>query len=149
MDKRIDMVYRMQKYLSILRKIAGWTTEELGKRIGVTKQTISNLENRKVAMSKTQYIAIRTVLEYEIQIVNENAVLKRAIEIVFNSKVSLNEQDEQLLYNALKNVAAAAVGGIEKQQLYMLSTTLLSQLKVYNGYGNDTSNYPYKWIEEI
>lgn len=79
MDKRISVLCIMQKYLPILRKINGWTTEELGKRIGVTKQTISNLENRKVVMTKTQYLALRTVFEYEMRVVDENMVLKRVI----------------------------------------------------------------------
>ena len=44
----------MQKHLQVLRKISGWTAEDLGQRLGVTKQTISNLENRKVDMTKAQ-----------------------------------------------------------------------------------------------
>ena len=53
------------------RKLAGWTSEELGKKVGVTKQTISNLETGRSQMTKMQYIAIRTVLEYQAQN-NEN-----------------------------------------------------------------------------
>ena len=45
MDKRISVLSIMQKYLPILRKINGWTTEDLGKRVGVTKQTIDNVSN--------------------------------------------------------------------------------------------------------
>ena len=38
----------MQDNLSDLRKIAGWTAEVLAKKLGITKQTISNIENQKV-----------------------------------------------------------------------------------------------------
>ena len=62
-DKEIE---KLQTNLQAIRKVAGWTTEELGEQIGVTKQTISNLENRKTKMTKTQYIALRTVIDYEI-----------------------------------------------------------------------------------
>ena len=49
---------KLQKYLPLIRNAAGWTAEELGNKIGVTKQTISNLENQKTKMSKTQYLEI-------------------------------------------------------------------------------------------
>lgn len=53
--------------LSSIRKIAGWTAATLGDKIGVTKQTISNLENQKSPMTFTQYIAIRAVLDAEVE----------------------------------------------------------------------------------
>lgn len=37
----------MQDNLCDLRKIAGWTAETLAGKLGITKQTISNLENQK------------------------------------------------------------------------------------------------------
>ena len=55
----------LQKYLPMLRKLYGWTMEQLGDRIGVTKQTISNLERGNPKMTKLQYIAIRSVFELE------------------------------------------------------------------------------------
>lgn len=55
----------LQDSLPIIRRAGGWTAEEFGSMIGVTKQTISNLENKKTPMNKTQYIAIRTILDYE------------------------------------------------------------------------------------
>ena len=49
-----EIISFLQDNLSSVRKIAGWTTEEFGDKIGVTKQTISNLENKKTAMTRTQ-----------------------------------------------------------------------------------------------
>ena len=46
-DIRVRQVERLQENLATLRKLAGWTAEELGDKIGVTKQTISNWENYK------------------------------------------------------------------------------------------------------
>ena len=51
----------MQDNLCELRKISGWTAENLAKKLGVTKQTISNLENQKVKLSRVQYIAIQQI----------------------------------------------------------------------------------------
>lgn len=56
----------MQDNLCELRKVAGWTAETLARKLGVTKQTISNLENQKVKLSRVQYIAIRSVFECEV-----------------------------------------------------------------------------------
>ena len=51
----------MQDNLCDLRKVAGWTAETLAGKLGITKQTISNLENQKVKLSRIQYIAIRAI----------------------------------------------------------------------------------------
>ena len=60
-------IENLQTHLYLLRSAVGWSAEELGERIGVTRQTINNLEakNPRSKMTKTQYIAIRTVLEAE------------------------------------------------------------------------------------
>jgi len=140
----------MQKYLIILRKIAGWTTEDLGRRIGVTKQTISNLENNKVSMTKTQYLALRTIFEYEIRIVNDNSVLRRAMSLLFYDKVVYGRDKEQQIYEAMENIAAAASGGISGNRLSMMAVTLLSPLKLPGGAGTniDLNKPPYEWVQE-
>lgn len=51
----------LQDNLATLRKISGWTMQELGDKIGVTKQTISNLEKHKNKMSKLQAIGVAHV----------------------------------------------------------------------------------------
>ena len=66
---------RLQKSLPLIRKIAGWTSADLGELIGVTKQTISNLENERNPMTKTQYIAIRAMIDYEISTNPDNTTL--------------------------------------------------------------------------
>ena len=48
-------IARMQQNLSTIRKIAGWTTEELAYKMDVTKQTICNLESGRTPMSFAQY----------------------------------------------------------------------------------------------
>ena len=45
MDTTKNEIIKLQTHLLSIRKIAGWTAQELGQKIGVTKQTISNLEN--------------------------------------------------------------------------------------------------------
>ncbi len=73
MDKEI---FKLQDNLFIIRYTGGWSQERFANLLGVTKQTISNWENKKVPMNKCTYIAIRTILEYEIaNYYKQNALL--------------------------------------------------------------------------
>lgn len=65
-DSDASIVCRFQKNLGTIRKVARWTSQELADEIGVTRQTISNLESGRSRMTKTQYLALRTVLNFEI-----------------------------------------------------------------------------------
>ncbi len=78
-------IERLTQNLPAIRKIAGWSSEELGEFIGVTKQTISNIETRKTKMSKTQYIAIRTIIDYEIAEHPENELFANVVNILLDS----------------------------------------------------------------
>ena len=57
----------LQDNLKSIREILNWTSEDLGNLIGVTKQTISNLEKKNSKLTKLHYIAIRTVVDFEIE----------------------------------------------------------------------------------
>ena len=54
-----DKIKRMQKNLYLLRASLGLTGDEFGNYIGVTRQTISNIESGRANLTKTQYLAIR------------------------------------------------------------------------------------------
>lgn len=79
-------IEKLTQSLPSIRKIAGWSSEDLGELIGVTKQTISNIETRKSTMSKTQYIAIRTIIDYEIAEHPENELLAKVVAILLDSE---------------------------------------------------------------
>ena len=89
-------------------QLAGWTSEELGKKVGVTKQTISNLETGRSQMTKMQYIAIRTVLEYQAQN-NEN--LAKALHLVLDDE-NASEKQQKENEEKVKAVAAATAAGV-------------------------------------
>ena len=57
----------LQDNLKSIREILNWTSADLGDLIGVTKQTISNLEIKNSKLTKLHYIAIRTVVDFEIE----------------------------------------------------------------------------------
>mgnify|MGYP000690188397 FL=1 len=57
----------LQNNLKAIREILNWTSSDLGNLIGVTKQTISNLETQNSRLTKLHYIALRTVIDFEIE----------------------------------------------------------------------------------
>lgn len=102
-------VTRLQNHLLLIRRTVGWTAEELGERIGVTRQTINNIESGKSKLSKTQYIAIRSILDAEIAKSPEETKMLRAILEIFvdNPDKYSSEQREKLLSQA--NMMAPAI----------------------------------------
>ena len=62
----MDEIPRMQENLLLIRRTVGWTAEEFGSRIGVTRQTINNIESGRSRLTKTQYIAMRSILDAEV-----------------------------------------------------------------------------------
>lgn len=115
----------LQENLQTIRKIAGWTIEELGDKIGVTKQTISNLENMKTKMSLTQYIAIRTILDYESHEHPENDILPKAINLLLDEGRNLSKEEYSKIKSSIDTVAAAASGGAESSVLSSLFSTVV------------------------
>ena len=57
----------LQNNLKAIREILNWTIPDLSNLIGVTKQTIRNLETQKSRLTKLHYIALRTVIDFEIE----------------------------------------------------------------------------------
>ena len=78
---------KFQENLSIIRKVAGWTTQELADELGVARQTVSNLETGKTPMSKLQYLALRTVFNAEIA-KEENRDLARVIKTLVDDPLT-------------------------------------------------------------
>lgn len=54
---------RLQNALVLLRRLRGWTMQDLANRIGVTKQTISNMEHGKIQLTRSWYILIRMAFQ--------------------------------------------------------------------------------------
>lgn len=96
-------IEKLQKYLPLIRSAAGWTAADLGNKIGVTKQTISNLENQKNKMSKTQYLAIQMVISQKIASSPEDTKLAEVMKLVMNT-----EEEPVINYDAVPNAIAAA-----------------------------------------
>ncbi len=106
-------IKKLQSNLSSLRRLAGWTAEDLGRKVGVTKQTVSNLENNRTRMSKTQYIALRTVFDYEAR---KNQNLARALHLVLDDR-DATKAEHKANEDKVKTVAAAMAAGVSSAAL--------------------------------
>ena len=69
-----ERIIRLQENLAAIRRVAGWTAQRLADEIGVSRQTITNIERGSTPLSKTQYLAIRMVLNFEIAEQNNDAL---------------------------------------------------------------------------
>lgn len=129
--RKASPVLLLQQNLAAIRKIAGWTAEHLADKIGVTKQTISNLETGKTPMNLTQYIAIRAILDHEIETDKENIVLPQVITILLDKGDELNEKDYAKVKEAINTLSISAAGGVTGATLASIFCGLLA--------GNSTS----------
>lgn len=66
-----DAVINLQKNLKTIRTILNMKLMDLGKLIGLSRQNVWNLENGRINMSVSQYIAIRHLFDYEINKMND------------------------------------------------------------------------------
>ena len=79
----MNEVERLQEYMLLIRRAVGWSAEEFGERIGVSRQTVNNLEGKRNKLTKAQYIAIRSSLDVEIRQHPEDTDMLRLILDVF------------------------------------------------------------------
>ena len=133
-EEKEKQIRLLQENLQTIRKLAGWTIDDLGERIGVTKQTISNIENKRTMMTLTQYIAIRSVLDYEMQVHNpENEVLTKSIALLLDNKENLNNEDYAKIKESIDTIAAATAGGAEKTALTNLFYSVIGTMAISSG----------------
>lgn len=90
-DKQI--VERLRRNLPTLRRVAGWSAEQLAKLLGVTRATVVTLENTENKMTIMQYLAIRALLDAEIR-ENDNKVLQATLFTLVDDESASEETRE-------------------------------------------------------
>lgn len=118
MEESAEVIQRMQQNLATIRKVAGWTSQRLADEIGVTRQTVSSLEHGRTLMTKTQYIALRYVLNLEAA-VSGNQALAKVIEALVDDPVK--ELDEGVADSDQK-----AIGGMGAMRSLSVATGLVA-----------------------
>lgn len=108
----MEEIKRLEENLLLVRRVVGWSAECLGEKIGVTRQTINNIENHRSKLTKTQYIAIRCVLDAEIeQSPNDTQMLKSFLEIFVDNPEKYSDEDKQILLEKANLLAPAILAG--------------------------------------
>lgn len=87
-----EQIDRLQTNLSILRSIAGWKADELGEMLGLTKQSVSNIEHGKTKLTKAQYIAIRALIDEQIKTDTENQTLSYIAHLLLDTEELTEEE---------------------------------------------------------
>jgi len=102
MDKKTkSRMMRMQKYLSTLRMLAGWSAEALADELDVTRQTIVNLEKDQTKITKIQYLVL-SVIFYNKAKQDENKTLRQALKFLIDSPEE-KEQERAKLCQEVEN----------------------------------------------
>ena len=145
-------ILRLQKNLPIIRNLAGWTAEDLGERIGVTRQTITNLEKSDtLAMTKTQYIAIRAVLDYQIE-ETKNSALADAITVLVDAD-NLTEEQAKRINDTVTSIRKEKSRRVNDRIVLEGMTALIAALSAIGGLTLSTalkksSSVP-KWLSDL
>ena len=139
----------MQDNLCDLRKIAGWTAEVLAGKLGITKQTISNIENQKVKISTIQYIAIRAVFECELASNQSNTTLRKVMNVLFQAIPPIYASRKEDIRAAMISIASISAAGLSGLQLHSSATALLAPLgsAVAQMSNSHTGEPSLKWLQ--
>lgn len=111
---------RMQKYLQLIRRTVGWSAEEFGERIGVTRQTINNIEAipPRSKLTKTQYIAMRSVLDVEIhQYPEDTAMLRLLLDVFVDHPENYDEEEKKTLFNKANMLTPSILAGTTTREV--------------------------------
>lgn len=108
----MDEIKRLQQHLCLIRSCAGWTAESFGKKLGVSRQTISAFEKEGNDLSVIQYLAIRKLLEDEINSSpNETEMLSQLIEMLVDHPNNYTPEERSAV---VKNATLMAPSIIKK-----------------------------------
>ncbi len=109
-------IQRFQSNIVLIRQLAGWTAEQFANEIGITRQTMSSIENNKSKINKTQYIAMRFVLKELIANSchkkgnNEEEtddILAWVLEMIVDNPQNYSDEERETVLKKAKNLAPA------------------------------------------
>lgn len=110
-DKEIKL---MQENLKQLREIAKWSVQDFADILGVTRQTINNLETKKTEMTKLQYLAIRSCFDYE---ANNNETLRDLLNLLVYNPDKYKKDEYKEIQKQAKLLSSTAKGGASKKEI--------------------------------
>lgn len=109
MDPRVE---RLQNNLSLIRTCAGWSAAELGDKLDVSRQMISNLETHRNNMTVIQYRAIRNAIDEEIaasKAQDDTQMLKDVIRVLVDEPDNFTDEQRNQVLSDAKLLAPSVV----------------------------------------
>ena len=121
---RADMVEAIQTSLKFIRPLIGLSVQGIAEHIGVTRQTINNLESNKSKMTVTQYISICAVIDSKCK--ENNDILRKIKQTItensgLNLDIGSNESFLEAWFSTFSN--RGATDGEQVCELTLLATT--------------------------
>lgn len=108
----MEELIRMQDNLLLIRRAVGWTADEFGDKIGVTRQTINNIENKRNRLTKTVYIAMRSVLDAEIiQSPEDTEMLRLLLDVLVDHPDNYSDADKNEIIAKANLMAPSIMAG--------------------------------------
>lgn len=137
----MDEIIRMQEHLLLIRRTVGWTAEEFGDRIGVTRQTINNIEFGRNKLTKTQYIAMRSVLDAEMtQSPDDTTMLRLLLDSLVDHPESYEEAERVEILSKANLMAPAILAGTASRKT--VSTEWVRAMGTIAGIGAALTTMP-------
>lgn len=113
----MEEIKRLQNNLLLIRRAVGWTAEEFGDRIGVTRQTINNIESGRNKLNKTQYIAMRSVLDAEmVSSPEETEMLRLLLDVFIDCPENYADEDRKKLLDKANLVTPSILAGTASRE---------------------------------
>lgn len=124
LQKKRKKAQIMQENLSSIRAIVGWTAQDLGILLDLSKQAISNIETGKSKLTVAQYIAILSLIK-EKSFINslnsdESVMLSLIIEILFGDDLKVNNDKLTHIIKLIKQYSMAKKVGMDDNILDIL-----------------------------
>lgn len=127
----MDEIKRLQNNLPTLRACANWSVQDFADMLGVTRQTINNLEkiDGGTTMSKVQYLAIRSLFSYEIE-KNNNKKLSDLLYYLVDHPEELSEEKQAILSQQAKVLSSAIKGGASNSDVDDIWSSILGIIDI-------------------
>ena len=112
-----DYIVRFEPHLLLVRRLVGWSAAVFGEKIGVSRQTINNLEAGRSHLSKTEYLLIRRVLDDEFDPdANEPSMLEVLLEMLVDHPERYSEAERKEVLSKAQFAVRAVIAKPEERK---------------------------------
>lgn len=126
----MEEIQRMQDNLLLIRRTVGWTAEAFGDQIGVTRQTINNIESGRNKLTKTQYIAMRSVIEAEmVKHPDETQMLRALLDMLIDHPENYSKEDYESLLEKANMMSPSILAGTSTRENYLIYCSSVVSVK--------------------